>query len=135
VRSQLPLPLRERTTVIEGDFDQHQVKSVIGLCDGFVGSRMHACIGALSQGIPCVGVAYSMKFSGVFDSVDMGNWVVDARSESTNSAVEKCSELLRTRNAQRTDLTTKAKAARTSLEQAFATLIPKSTATPTSTLI
>ena len=46
-------------------------KAVIGQCDFFIGSRMHACIAALSQGVPCVGVAYSMKFAGVFDTVGM----------------------------------------------------------------
>jgi len=41
---------------------------------------MHACIAALSQGIPTVGVAYSQKFTGVFESVLAGDCVVDAGS-------------------------------------------------------
>jgi polysaccharide pyruvyl transferase WcaK-like protein len=40
---------------------------------------MHACISALSQGIPTVGIAYSKKFKGVFDSVNSADLVVDAR--------------------------------------------------------
>ena len=65
--------------IVDREYDQHEIKGVIGMCDFFVGSRMHACIGALSQGIPCVGVAYSMKFRGVFESVGVADWVVDSR--------------------------------------------------------
>ncbi|MHC4326639.1 MAG: hypothetical protein ACYSWW_00795 [Planctomycetota bacterium] len=39
---------------------------------------MHACIVALSQSIPVVGIAYSRKFQGVFESVGLGNCVADA---------------------------------------------------------
>ena len=41
---------------------------------------MHACIGALSQCVPAVGLAYSRKFAGVLDSVGGGSRVVDLRS-------------------------------------------------------
>jgi len=63
----------------QGEYDQNEIKHVIGLCDFFVGSRMHACIAALSQGIPAVGVAYSDKFAGVFDSIGAASMVVDPR--------------------------------------------------------
>jgi polysaccharide pyruvyl transferase WcaK-like protein len=39
---------------------------------------MHACIAALSQSIPAVGIAYSRKFQGVFESVGLENCVADA---------------------------------------------------------
>jgi len=55
------------------------VKGAIGTCHTFIGSRMHACIGALSQGVPAVGIAYSGKFAGVFKSVDAQDLVIDAR--------------------------------------------------------
>jgi len=69
-----------RVFLANGHYDQAQVKHVIGLCDFFLGSRMHACIGAMSQGIPAVGLAYSKKFAGVFDSVGVGECAVDLRS-------------------------------------------------------
>jgi polysaccharide pyruvyl transferase WcaK-like protein len=49
------------------------------MCDFFIGSRMHACIAALSQCIPTVGIAYSKKFSGVFESIQVGHLVADPR--------------------------------------------------------
>jgi colanic acid/amylovoran biosynthesis protein len=68
-----------RLHYLEGNFDQHEIKYVIGQCDFFLGSRMHACIAALSQCVPAVGLAYSRKFAGVLDSVGGGSRVVDLR--------------------------------------------------------
>lgn len=60
-------------------FDQNEIKYVIGQCDLFVGSRMHACIAAVSQAVPAVGIAYSQKFVGVLASVGISQWVADPR--------------------------------------------------------
>jgi len=70
-----------RILLTRGKYDQNEVKYIIGLCDFFVGSRMHACIAALSQGIPAVGLAYSKKFRGVFESVGAEHLVVDMRHD------------------------------------------------------
>jgi polysaccharide pyruvyl transferase WcaK-like protein len=66
-----------RIFLTQGLYDHNGIKHIIGLCDFFIGSRMHACIAALSQFIPAVGIAYSKKFQGVFDSVEMGNCVAN----------------------------------------------------------
>lgn len=69
----------ERIFLARGEYDQGEIKYIIGLCDFFIGSRMHACIAALSQEIPTVGLAYSDKFQGVFQSVGMEQFVIDMR--------------------------------------------------------
>ena len=46
-----------------------EAKSHIATLDAFVGSRMHATIAAFSSGVPCVPVAYSRKFAGLFGSL------------------------------------------------------------------
>jgi polysaccharide pyruvyl transferase WcaK-like protein len=69
---------RNRIFRVSGSYNQNEIKYVIGKCDFFIGSRMHSCIAALSQGIPAVGLAYSRKFHGVFESVGLGNCVADA---------------------------------------------------------
>ena len=79
-----------RLHFLDQELDQGRLKYVIGQCDFFIGSRMHACIAALSQGVPAVGVAYSRKFKGVFDSIGMGARVVDARELDTESCVAAC---------------------------------------------
>jgi len=60
-------------------YDQSEIKHIIGRCDFFIGSRMHACIGAISQNVPAVAIAYSDKFAGVMESVGVGSIVVDPR--------------------------------------------------------
>ena len=45
----LPESLQQRVRIIAREYVPHEIKGVIGLCDFFIGSRMHACIAALSQ--------------------------------------------------------------------------------------
>ncbi len=78
---------KERIHIVTRECDPSEVKGIIGSCDFFIGSRMHACIAALSQGIPTVGVAYSRKFRGVFDSIGVGHMALDARSVDENEAI------------------------------------------------
>lgn len=80
---------KKRVHLLSGEYNQSEIKSIIGLCNFFIGSRMHACIGALSQGIPTIGIAYSKKFVGVFESVGAGDCVVDGRFLDTDEAVEQ----------------------------------------------
>jgi polysaccharide pyruvyl transferase WcaK-like protein len=123
VRAALPPELRERVRVVTGEYDCHQLKYIIGQCDFFVGSRMHACIAALSQGVPCVGVAYSKKFAGVFDSVGMGAWVVDARQVPNEQAVARILNLFRTRRAVVDGLRQRSQEARARLPEVFQRLV------------
>lgn len=68
--------------LLRGTYDQHEIKHIIGSCDFFVGSRMHACIAAISQAVPAVAIAYSAKFRGVMESVGLGEIVADPRTMS-----------------------------------------------------
>lgn len=84
----------DRLGLLRGSFDQSEVKHVIGHCDFFIGSRMHACIAALSQCVPCVPIAYSDKFLGVIGSIGIGDidgigpLVADARKVDTDQLLE-----------------------------------------------
>lgn len=82
-----------RIFLVRGHYDQNETKYIIGLCDFFIGARMHACIAALSQGVPAVGIAYSKKFYGVFESIGLADCVVDARSLDEREALEKLGTL------------------------------------------
>lgn len=73
--------------LLGGDFNHHELKALIGKCDFFLGSRMHACIGALSQCIPAVGLAYSRKFRGVFSAIGVEDLVIDLREHDNDSAI------------------------------------------------
>jgi polysaccharide pyruvyl transferase WcaK-like protein len=119
VRDALPPELRARVRIVAREYDPHEIKGIIGQCDFFIGSRMHACIAALSQGVPCVGVAYSMKFSGVFATVGMESWVVDGRETTNRQAVDRVLELYRQRAEMRAALGRSAEEARTQLQRVF----------------
>jgi polysaccharide pyruvyl transferase WcaK-like protein len=123
LRDGLPPELRTRVRLVAGEYDQHELKWIIGQCDFFIGSRMHSCIAALSQGIPCVGVAYSQKFAGVFESVGMEKWVVEARSSNQHEAVSRIVALYRQRNGVRQALLWRADQARQQLIDLFRELV------------
>lgn len=85
-------------------FDHQQMKTVISECDVFVGARMHACIAAVSQGIPTVCLAYSSKFEGVMKPLGHGARVVDLRTATQNETTSTVAEAFRTREHLRRDL-------------------------------
>jgi polysaccharide pyruvyl transferase WcaK-like protein len=70
---------RGRLGWVKGQYNESETKYVIGKCDFFIGSRMHACIAAVSQYVPSVCVAYSDKFIGVMETLGVSSIVADAR--------------------------------------------------------
>ena len=73
-----------RLALLRGDYNQHEIKYVIGKCDLLIGARMHACIAAVSQCVPAVCVAYSDKFIGVMGAIGVDSIVADARKLDEN---------------------------------------------------
>jgi polysaccharide pyruvyl transferase WcaK-like protein len=86
--------LRNRVHLAAGSYDQHQVKALIKVCHFFVGSRMHSCIAALSQGVPTVGIAYSRKFKGVFETIGVGDAALDAMQLRASEIIQRTEEML-----------------------------------------
>jgi len=88
-----------RLFVARGPYDQGQAKYIIGLCDFFLGTRMHSWIAALSQCIPAVGLAYSKKFKGVFETVGVEDLVAEMRFASADEIVAAVDTAFRSRRA------------------------------------
>lgn len=89
----LPNKLKGQVSIVAPEtgspfYDQCEIKYIIGECDFFLGSRMHATIAALSQLIPTVGLAYSRKFAGVYRTIGVEDCVVDLRQNSLKGALE-----------------------------------------------
>lgn len=80
---------QQRVTVAPAFDDPRDVKWLIAQMDWFCGTRMHSTIAALSSGVPCAAVAYSVKTAGVFNSCQQGDQVVDPRSFSTGDVVDR----------------------------------------------
>ena len=101
VRAGLSAAERERTFAVEQTLGVREAKYVIGRCAFFVGSRMHACIAALTQGVPAVGLAYSVKFGGVFETLGAGDLAVDLRAAPQEEVVERVLAAYRGREERR----------------------------------
>lgn len=108
-----------RVHLLAGRYNQSQVKRLIGETDFFIGARMHACIAALSQGVPAMGIAYSDKFRGVFESAGVGELVIDARGLAQEEIIARCLEALRRREAIRERLAGRVAALRQTLDACF----------------
>ena len=67
-----------------------EAKSYIAGMDFFMGARMHACIAALSSGVPVVPMAYSRKFAGLFGALGYDH-TVDCTTESVEAIEAKIS--------------------------------------------
>lgn len=90
--------------LLEGLYDQNEIKYVIGLCDYFIGSRMHACIAAISQGIPTVSIAYSNKFLGVFEPIGCAKMVLDLRTLNQKQILDVIVDIYNERDIIKSDL-------------------------------
>ena len=65
-----------------------ELKAIIGRCEFFVGSRMHACMAALSMEVPLVPLSYSHKFAGIMNRFEVGDWVADPKVLSQKQIVD-----------------------------------------------
>jgi len=100
-----------RIAVLRGEYSPTEVRYLIGRCGFFVGSRMHACIAAVSQCIPAVSIAYSDKFVGVMRPAGADALVADARTCGTaemlkiiQQAFERRAELARELDSRMPDI-------------------------------
>jgi polysaccharide pyruvyl transferase WcaK-like protein len=115
----IPKDTRDRVCLVGADYSPQETKWIIGQCDFFIGSRMHACIAALSQRIPCIGLAYSMKFFGVFESVGMQDWVIDTTKCSHSQAIAAIKSCYGKRDHIRCELKSNVSIAIAELNQVF----------------
>ncbi len=114
---------KSRIHLVDLEYNQNELKYIITLCDFFIGSRMHACIAALSQGIPTISVAYSKKFMGVFDSVGLSHMVIDARYTDMESAIQKIFKFYENRSREVKNIVDRIEKAQDIIEKTFQQLL------------
>ena len=78
----------DRLTILRRNYSSNELKSIIGRCDLFFGSRMHACIAAASQCVPTVSLSYSDKFAGVMETLGADSQVADLRTMNKRQVLE-----------------------------------------------
>jgi polysaccharide pyruvyl transferase WcaK-like protein len=113
-----------RLFAVAQPLSERELKWVIGKTSFFVGSRMHACIAALSQFVPTVGLAYSDKFLGVFESAGVGEGIVDLRTSPTPEVVDQTLSAMRRRTELRAQLKSKIPAVREAILGTFRQMVP-----------
>jgi|GEM_PF-1396405 len=78
--------------ILSSDYTAEELKGIIGRCDFFIGSRMHACIAALSQTVPTVALSWSHKYIGIMDRLGMKRYVFDTRGETSGEIASRTKE-------------------------------------------
>ena len=74
-----------------------EAKSYISSLDFFLGARMHACIAAISSGVPVYPLAYSRKFNGLFIKTLQYPYVGDLRAMSMDQIMENMQKIYQMR--------------------------------------
>lgn len=77
---------------VEVDGDYHHpldLQRKLGEYDVVVATRMHMSILALNAQIPVVNIAYEFKSQELFESVDLGDWVLDIETLHSDLLIQK----------------------------------------------
>lgn len=101
------------------EYLEDQIKSIIGECDFFIGSRMHSCIGAISMGVPTVPVAYSRKFVGIWEMLGMKECIADAQTMEIDEIMKKIQYCYNNRDAIKNVLSSELKNVREEINSVF----------------
>jgi len=98
-KSGLPEEIKEKVILIENDLDCKELKKIISSMDFFIGSRMHACIGALSTNVPSALISYSYKFKGVLKKLGVMDLECNPKILSEKEIIEKINMLYEKRGS------------------------------------
>lgn len=84
---------RKKIYTIDRYYREDELKAIISGCDFFVGSRMHACIGAISTFVPTAPIAYSRKFVGIWEKINLEKCVQDPKKETEEQIIDNIIKL------------------------------------------
>jgi colanic acid/amylovoran biosynthesis protein len=68
---------KDQVFEIKGEYDPSEFRGVVGVCDLFIGARMHANIAALSMNIPTIAISYSHKTSEIMRQCGQEKYICD----------------------------------------------------------
>ena len=83
----LPDDLKEQVRVVEHPLFGWEARALVSKCDLLVSGRMHLIVAALGERIPCIGIDYNAKFSGLMSFFDLVDRVIDARKAYADGAL------------------------------------------------
>lgn len=99
---------KSRVNLITNEYSPQELKGLIGLCDLFVGTRMHATIASTSLMIPTVGIAYSHKMKGIIgELLGQKEYILDVNYVNYEKLISKITEAWNNREKIRNQLKTR----------------------------
>jgi colanic acid/amylovoran biosynthesis protein len=91
---------RNKVFFIQNEYRPEELKGIISYSEFLVGSRMHACIAALSTYVPTVALAYGGKFHNIIgDMMGQRNFILSASNINEQILMSKVNELWDSREA------------------------------------
>lgn len=78
----------ERARVVSSARSATEAFSLYRSYDAMIGSRLHSSLMSLCGGVPAVAVGYQPKAQGIYESIGLGDWVLDARELDQARLVE-----------------------------------------------
>lgn len=74
---------KSSVSMIKNEYSPQELKGIIGICDLFIGGRMHSTIASTSMLVPTVGIAYSHKMYGIIGNMlGQERYIVDIKDLS-----------------------------------------------------
>lgn len=96
---------KSKVYVIKNEYRADELKGIIGLCDLFIGARMHSTIASTSMLVPTIGIAYSHKIYGVIGQMlGQTKYIIDINELEFNKLVTTINEAWESRNEIRNEL-------------------------------
>ena len=84
---------KSKVKTIKNEYEPQELKGIIGLCDLFIGARMHATIASTSMLVPTVGIAYSHKMHGIIgEMLGQEKYVLNIKELSYESLISKIND-------------------------------------------
>lgn len=84
---------KENCLLIEEDLSAPTLKNLIGMCDIFIGSRMHSNIASISNNVPTIAISYSHKFLGIMKLYEQGEYVINVNDLDLNKLVSRFNKI------------------------------------------
>ena len=80
---------KKKVVPISEELSPEETKGVIGRCELFIGSRMHANIAALSMAVPTIAIGYSHKTWGIMKMMEQEEFICDFQEVTVSNVMAK----------------------------------------------
>lgn len=88
---------KDSVFVLKGNYTPKEVKSIIGLGQVHIATRMHSSIFAACENVPIISIAYEPKMFSFMEMLKQGQYVVDIENMSLQEMMVKFNKLWKSR--------------------------------------